>query len=191
MSSRVPQSSELGDLSHPSPQTWGTGCSTSAQYFQWLFLEDWRLPIPRFNYRFNIISKANDYLEAAWEAASLTSERSVQVDDFIASHVCDVHVKGSHGSTALSGAAVCVLLGIVNLLTKTVEHLVQEILRMMIRSRPHGFLTARKPPFSWKTTFSYRFQMILIFGRGLPELMIFIPHLLYPKILTLGLKCIS
>ena len=63
-------------------------------------------------------------LETAGEAAALTAERSVEVDDLLALHVRDVHVEGSGGTAALPGAAVSVLLGVVDLLAQRIEHFV-------------------------------------------------------------------
>ena len=54
----------------------------------------------------------------------MASERSVEVDDLHVGVVSDVHLKRSKWSTTLSGQTVSVLLGIVDLLTHGVEHLV-------------------------------------------------------------------
>ena len=46
------------------------------------------------------------------------------MDNLLALHVRDVHVEGSGRATALSRAAVSVLLGVVDLLAQRIEHFV-------------------------------------------------------------------
>lgn len=63
-------------------------------------------------------------LKAAREATGSAGKGAVEVDHFILWVVKDLHVKGTQGTTAVPGAAVCVLSSKVNLLAHWVLHLV-------------------------------------------------------------------
>jgi len=63
-------------------------------------------------------------LKATWEAAALTVQGSIKVNDFRAGEVADCHVKGAQRSAHLPRTAICVLLGHEDLLAEGVLDLV-------------------------------------------------------------------